>query len=128
MMRRIEHIEQLAALLVVLVGTALLAFGATGLAAGAVAGGALSIANFYLLRKLSRGLLRTTHPPKQLLLGLLMATKFLVMGAALFVMIRYAHLDAIGMLVGVSLVVLSILIGGFKLATTPSDPVRSEHE
>ena len=127
-MRRIEHIEQLAALLVVLVGAALLAFGATGLAGGVAAGGALSIANFYLLRKLSRALLRATHPPKQLLLGLLMATKFLLMGAALFVMIRYVRLDAIGMLVGVSLVVLAILIGGFKFATTPSDPVHSEHE
>jgi hypothetical protein len=127
-MRRIEHIEQLAALLVVLVGAALLAFGATNLAAGTAAGGALSIANFYLLRKLARGLLRATHPPTQLLLGLLMATKFLVMGAALYVMIRYVRLDAIGMLVGVSLVVLSILIGGFKFATVASDPAGSEQE
>lgn len=128
MMRRVEHIEPLAALLVVLVGAALLALRATPLAAGVAAGGTLGIANFYLLRKLSRALLRATRPPTQMLLGVVMATKFLVVGAALLLMIRYARLDAIGMLVGVSLVVLAIIIGGFRLSTTATDPATSERE
>lgn len=115
-MPRIHPIERLAAALVVVAAGMSLAFASTRFALGVAIGGVLSVLNFYALRTLMRGLTQSKHPPRQAMLALLLMLKFAVMGVAIFLLINYAPLAPGGMLLGVSIVVVSILIEGFRIA------------
>jgi len=115
-MPRIHSIERLAAVLVVVATSVALAFASTRFALGVAAGGVLSVLNFYVLRSLMRGLMRSEHPPKQAGLALLLMLKFAVMGVAIFLLIHYAPLNPSGMLLGVSIVVVAIFVEGFRIA------------
>ena len=115
-MPHLHPIERLAAALVVVAAGLSLAFASTRFALGVAVGGVLSVLNFYVLRTLMRGLTQSKHPPKQAMLALLLMLKFAIMGAAIFILINYAPLAPGGMLLGVSVVVLSILIEGFRIA------------
>lgn len=123
----IHPIERLAAALVVLATIAASLLASPRFALGVALGGLLSVLNFWALRTVLRGLMRAQHPPKQAGLALLLMLKFALMGVAIFLLINYAPLDASGLLVGVSIVVLAILIEGFRIAArgTNSSPAVS---
>ncbi|MCK5795816.1 MAG: ATP synthase subunit I [Deltaproteobacteria bacterium] len=115
-MPQLHPIERLAIALVILSTVLALAFASTRFSLGVVTGGLLSVINFYILRTLMRELVRAEHPPKQAMLGILLMMKFAIMGVAIFLLINYAPLAPSGMLVGVSIVVLSIVVEGFRIA------------
>lgn len=117
----IHPIERLAAALVVVATIVASLVASPRFALGVALGGLLSVLNFWALRNVLRGLMRAQHPPKQAGLALLLMLKFAVMGVAIFLLINYAPLDASGLLVGVSIVVLSILIAGFRIAARGSN-------
>lgn len=128
----IHPIERLAAALVVVATVVAWLLATPRFTLGVALGGLLSVFNFWALRTVLRGLMRAQHPPKQAGLALLLMLKFAVMGVAIFLLINYAPLDASGLLVGVSIVVLSILIEGFRIAArgtnAPSAPVGREQD
>ena len=86
------------------------------MALGVVAGGALSVVNLYVLRWLVGALLRAERPPRQVGLVTLLVFKFALMGLAIFAIVHFLPLSPLGVLLGVSLVVLSILAEGFRAA------------
>jgi uncharacterized membrane protein len=111
-----HFIERLASILVVsATGIALLA-GEMPLALGLAVGGILAVVNFYLLRALMGAIIASEHPPRQAALTVLLVFKFALMGTAIYLVLRYLPLDPKGLLLGVSVVVASILIAGFRAA------------
>ena len=116
MMPRLSFIERLGALLVVLASGITLALGGERLSLGVLVGGALSVANLYALRALIGALVRAKQPPRQAMLALLLVSKFVVLGAAIFVIVTYLPLNPLGVILGVSLAVLAVLAEGFRLA------------
>ncbi|MBW2731778.1 MAG: ATP synthase subunit I [Deltaproteobacteria bacterium] len=115
-MPRLHFIERLAAVLVVIATFVAVALGRQTLAAGLAVGGVLSILNFYVLRLLMRGITSSEHPPRQAMLSLILMLKFALMGMAIFILINYAHIDPTGLLIGLTVTVMSILAGGFRVA------------
>lgn len=110
----LHFIEKLAlVLLVVAVGISLVA-AELRFTLGVLTGGLLGVANFYALRRLMTGIAESKHSPRQAFLTVLLLLKFGLLGVALYLVIVFLPIDATGMLLGVSLVVVSIFIEGFR--------------
>lgn len=114
--RRPSFVERLGAGLVTACALALVAVGSPQLSLGVAVGGLLSVVNFYALRLLLCGILTSSHPRRQAMLSLVLMAKFGAMGAAVFVAVNLLTVDVTGLLLGVSLIVVSILAEGFRVA------------
>lgn len=128
MFTALHPIEKLAAIILAIAVALSLGFASTSFSLGLGVGGILSLINFYFLRNLMRLLMTTQHPPKQAMLGLVLMLKFAAMGALIFLAINYLPLAPSGMLLGVSVIVLSILIEGFKMAMTQTATPSKEQD
>lgn len=110
--RRIERTS------LVLLGVALLASLFTWqprFVLGVALGGGLATLNFWALRRLIGALLVEGQTRRrQGVMGLLLALKFGILGASLFLIIRFVPVHPIGLLVGVSTLVLAIFIVGLR--------------
>ncbi|MCC6747655.1 MAG: ATP synthase subunit I [Deltaproteobacteria bacterium] len=113
-MPHLSFIERLSLLLVVLATLVCLVAGHRPMSLGAGVGGLLAVANFFALRRLMLGIVRSNHPPRQIVLTLLLLVKIGVLGGAIYLVMTRLPVDPKGMLLGVSVVVLSIFVEGFR--------------
>lgn len=127
-----SRVERVAASLVVVATLAATLAGKPAFALGIAVGGLLSVANLCLLRALMRALAAAAlengsgRNPRQLALGVLLMLKFVLMAGLLYLVITYVPLDPKGLLVGLSLVVLSIMGEGFRLALQTTREERAQ--
>ena len=104
------------------VGVAVLAagvawlLGSTALGIGAASGGALGVANFYLVAWLVRRMIRPATGWKGIY-GVMLAGKFFLLLVILWLAINVLGLDPVGFVLGYSAMVVALLIGGFAYAT-----------
>lgn len=112
----LQLIERIALGVIAAATLVLVALGYQRLSLGLAIGGGLATLNFFALRTLMRAIASADHPPRQALLSLLLMVKFALMGAAIFALINFASIDPAGMLLGLSIVVASILVEGFRSA------------
>lgn len=110
------RIERLALLLLAAGLPLLLVLQREGLALGAGAGGLLAVLNFWVLRRLLAALVASSRPWQQTALAGVMVLKLAVVGGALWLVLRLLRVDALGLLLGISVVVLAIVIEGLRLA------------
>ncbi len=110
----LHFIEKLALVLVALATLISLFVADFSFTLGLAVGGVLAVGNFYALRRLMTGIMESKSSPRQALLTILLLFKFGVLGALLYLIIVFLPVDAVGMLLGVSLVVTSIFIEGFR--------------
>ena len=75
---------------------------------GVLIGGALGLANFYALVRVIRTMLSASGR-RAALLGVLLATKFVVLAAFLFASLRYAGASPLALFIGLSVVVVAML-------------------
>ncbi|MCB9555044.1 MAG: ATP synthase subunit I [Deltaproteobacteria bacterium] len=128
MTTRLTLIETLALALVAVATLLALAFSTTPMTLGIGVGGVLAVANFYALRRLMLALSRAATPPRQLILSALLMLKFGVMGVLLFFVMTRLPVDGIGLLIGVSFVVIAIFVEGARMvlrANTAADDSSS---
>lgn len=122
-------IERLAAGLTAVATLIAFFFASPGVALGIGVGGVLGVANFYALKSLMRGIARAAtsrsnraedpasgSQPRQAVLSILLMIKFALMGAVLFVLLNFTTIDSLGLLIGISMVVVAVFVEGFRLA------------
>jgi hypothetical protein len=112
----IGFIERLAAALASAATLLAFFFASPNMTLGLGVGGALGVLNFYALKALMRGITQSGKHPRQAVLSILLMFKFALMGTALFVLLNYTAVDGLGLLFGISAVVLAVLAEGFRLA------------
>ena len=112
----VHLVERLAAVLVVVATTLASLMGSFSIALGIAAGGLLATINFYALRVLLTALIASDHPKRQALLTAILLVKFALMGSLLYFAATWLPLRPVGMLIGVTIVVFSILVEGFRTA------------
>lgn len=95
--------------------------GGGSLAAGAAAGGLVGLGNFVAIAWLLRRLMGGPASRSKAVYGLLLGGKFLVLVMAIYLMARVFGLDAVGVAVGYSAMVLALLVGGFRYAVSQGD-------
>ena len=110
----LHFIEKLALVLVAFATLLSLFAASMQFSLGVAVGGVLGVANFYALRRLMTGIMHSKSAPRQALLTVLLLLKFGLLGLALYLVIVYLPVDAVGMLLGVSLVVVSIFLEGAR--------------
>ena len=112
----------------ILLGVAILAAALLGdmrMVLGVLLGGVLASANFYALRRVVGGLLEGGQPRRLAFLGTLLILKFGLLAVLLYITIRFLPINAIGLLVGITVVVLAIVVEGFRTAGCESSHERA---
>lgn len=111
----VRHIERTSLVLVGLATLVSLLLWERSVVLGVAVGGGLAALNFIALRRLLQGLFHSsgTTPQKQALLGILLTLKFGLLATAIFLIIKFVPVSPVALLVGISLVVLSIFVEGF---------------
>ncbi|MFH1129803.1 MAG: ATP synthase subunit I [Pseudomonadota bacterium] len=89
---------------------------------GVVFGGLLATLNFFVLRRILGGILQSESERKQALLGVLLLFKFAIVGMLIFLAMHFLPINGLAIIVGVSLVVLSIFVEGFRSMIRGSAP------
>jgi predicted PurR-regulated permease PerM len=113
-MPRLQLIERLSIGLVAVAALIALIWTKQSVALGVAVGGVLTIANFALLRRLMRGIVSSKSQPRKAVLSLILLFKFGLVGGLIYLVMTYLPVDALGLMFGVSLVVLSVFIEGFR--------------
>jgi ABC-type antimicrobial peptide transport system permease subunit len=111
---RVEKIERTAWAAAALMLLASLLWRSPQITAGIALGALLSILSFRWLRKFVSALLSSGRSRPPILLVLLNFSKYLIMGVALFVAIKYDLANAIALLVGVSVIFLAVCWEGMR--------------
>ena len=89
---------------------------------GVAVGGLLGIGNFYALRRIVGALFQSSQSrTKQSVMVALLTLKFGALAAGIYLIIRFVPIDAVALLCGVSVVVLSIFVVGFRSALGDSE-------
>jgi len=112
-LRRIER----AALLLVCLATLLsLVLWDRAVFLGVGLGGGLAALNFIALRRILGALFtaKESNPQRGALMGAMLVLKFLIMALSIFLVVKFVPVDAIALLVGISVVVLAIFVEGIN--------------
>jgi hypothetical protein len=112
----------------ILVGVAVLAaalFGGRRIVLGVLVGGGLASANFYALRRIVAGLMQGGRPRRMIVLATLLTLKFGLLALLFYLTIRFLPLSPIGLLGGITVVVLAILVEGLRAARLESTHERA---
>jgi hypothetical protein len=110
----VERIERLAALLVALATLASLLFGDRRVVLGVGLGGALAVLNFAALRRIMQGIVASDSRRRQTVMAVLLMTKLAVLAVVIYVILRHVPVHAIALIAGISVVVVSIFVEGFR--------------
>jgi hypothetical protein len=127
----VQRIERLALLLTgVAVLLALVITWDLGWVLGVAIGGLLGVGNFYALRRIVGALFRSNQSGrKQSVMVVLLTLKFGVLAAGIYLIIRFVPINAVALLCGISVVVLSIFVVGFRAVLPGAEPnYKSESE
>ena len=117
MKEHVKRIERIALLLVGLATLASLVFWDERIVLGVGLGGVLAAVNFHALRRIMAAIFQAegNRPQKQALTGVLLTFKFGVLAACIFLVVKFAPVNAVAFMVGISVVVLSIFVEGFRI-------------
>jgi hypothetical protein len=85
-----------------------LAFGTTPMATGILAGGLISIASFYWLNRSLKKLLGPSSTGSKFFMQVLSMLKLVIIALILLLLIMNFNVDPIGLLIGLSLVVVNV--------------------
>ncbi len=110
----IQRIERLSFLLVALVTLLSFLFRDRDITLGAGLGGLLGTLNFYALRRMIQAIFQSSNPRKQAVLAVLLTLKFGLVGTTIYLFVKFLPINALALLVGISIVVVSIFIEGFR--------------
>ena len=115
-----EHVQRIERIALLLVGLATLVSLLTWdarVVLGVGLGGVLGAVNFHALRRIMAAIFAAEGSSNRKLAfcGILLTFKFGVLAAALFAVVTYTPVDPLAFIVGVSVVVLSIFIEGFRI-------------
>ena len=116
---RQNFVEHLSLLFVVISAAVLAPIAPSATTTGLVLGGLLATLNFTLLRRLISALVRRQRPIRQALLAVFLVAKFLLLAVALYLLIRYLPVDGLGLILGVSVVVIAILAEAIRATLRP---------
>lgn len=91
---------------------------------GVALGGLLGVGNFYALRRLVGGLLGGdgARSRKQTVMGVLLTLKLGLLAAAIYLVIRFVPIEPLGLLCGISVVVVAIFFEGFRTVLRGAEP------
>lgn len=115
---QIERIERLSLILVAAATLVSLVFWTASITLGTLVGGGLAALNFIALRRLVQAIVQGSQPRKQAMMVILLALKLGVLAASLFLIIRYLPVHPLALVVGISIVVISIFAEGFRTVLT----------
>ena len=110
----VERVERLAALLVAVATLASLLARDWRVALGVGLGGAIAVLNFAALRRIMQGIFASDSRRRQTVMAVLLMTKFALLAMAIYVIVRFVPVQAIALIGGISVVVLSIFIEVFR--------------
>ena len=113
-MQAVQRIERLSLLLVALATLLSLLLGDRAITLGVGIGGVLAAINFYALGRIMHVILQGTNPRRQAVMAALLTLKFAAIAAAIYLIIQYIPINAVAFLGGISVVVLSIFVEGFR--------------
>ena len=91
---------------------------------GVALGGLLGVGNFYALRRLVGGLIGAdgARTRKQTVMGVLLTLKLGLLAAAIYLVIRFVPIEPLGLLCGISVVVVAIFFEGFRTVLRGAEP------
>ena len=110
----VHNVERIALLLVGTATLVSLLLWDRSVVLGVGLGGLVAAINFFALRRILQGMFRAagTNPQKQALLGILLTLKFGILATTLFLIVKFVAVSPVALLVGISLVVISIFVEG----------------
>ena len=117
MKEHVKRIERVALSLVGLATLASLVFWDGRIVLGVGLGGMLAALNFHVLRRIMAAIFQAegSSTQKQAFTGVLLTFKFGALAAVVFLVVNYAPVEPVAFMVGISVVVLSIFIEGFRI-------------
>ena len=118
----VQRIERLSLLLVGVATLASLLLWDLGITLGVALGGAVGTANFYALRRLIQSMVSGDSPRKQTVMVVLLMLKFGLLAALIYLAVKLLPINPVALLVGVSMVVLSIFVEGFRSMVSGTAP------
>jgi hypothetical protein len=89
---------------------------------GLLIGGLFGVGNFYALRRLVFAIARSENHHKQTMMVLILVLKFGLVAFCIYGALKFLPVNAIALLMGISVVVLAIFIEGFRFICTDSVP------
>lgn len=92
---------------------------------GVALGGLMGVGNFYALRRIVGALFVGGSSRRQTTMAVLLTLKFGVLAASIYLVIHFIPVNAVALLCGISVVVLSIFVEGFR-SSRPCGPLRGE--
>jgi hypothetical protein len=110
-----NNIERISLLLLAVATLLALVLADIPFALGTFVGGLLGVGNFAILRRLMAGIVASGSQPKKAMLSFILLFKFGLVGALIFVVMKYLPIDPVGLMIGVSTVVISIFVEGFRM-------------
>lgn len=116
-MPQTNNIERVALLILAAATVLTLVVAELPFALGTFVGGLLGIANFTILRRLMAGIVASGSQPEKAMLSFVLLFKFGLVGASIFLVMRFLPIDPMGLMIGVSTVVVSIFIEGFRMVS-----------
>ena len=97
-----------------------------GWVVGVALGGLLGVGNFYALRRLVGGLFASAsedaHSRKQMTMAVLLILKFGLLAAIIYLVIHIVPIEPVGLLGGISVVVVAIFVEGFRTVLRGAEP------
>ena len=111
---RLRAIERLNLVIAVAICLGSLLFWRRGVAYGAFLGAGLAVLNFWAIRRVSEAGLRTKSERKRLVLISFLIVKMAAMMGLVYVIIRYAPINILAFIVGLSTFFVSIMIVSFR--------------
>ncbi len=111
---RLRAIERLNLVIAVAICLGSLFFWRLGIALGAFLGAGLAVLNFWAIRRTSEAGLKTKSERKKLVLISLLIAKMGAMMGLVYLIIRYAPINVLAFIVGLSTFLVSIMIVSFR--------------
>ena len=110
----LQRIERMSLLVLGLVILASLLFWDAGITLGVALGGLIGTLNFYALRRLVQTIATGGSPRKQAVIVLLLMLKFGALAGLIYLAMKLLPINPLALLVGISVLVLSIFVEGFR--------------
>jgi len=121
----VHRIERLSLLLVALATLLSLIIQDRSISLGVGIGGALATFNFYALRRIMQSIFEAKNPRRQAVMAILLTLKFAAIAASIYLILKFIPINAVALLVGISVVVLAIFVEGFRTVfLEPATPIE----
>jgi len=121
-MKRLRLIERSGLVIAAVLTAGSVVFWRFPITLGVALGGGLSVLNLFVIRRVAGWVIASTSRRKQALLMTLLAMKMLVLIGLVYLAIRYAPIDVIAFVIGLSTFLLAVLATSLWLGSDDTDP------